>query len=903
MATRKQWQKWAFILTGLTLLVGLDIAKKDAEDYSPSYSLVDAISAGTKPGMSVVGLIASDYERLENPISRDSTLSEAQVEDMVRYAVGMAGGLRRRMPSDAEWVVIKVNIVELKEQGSGVITDWRVVKPLIKIVHEIVPDARITIVEGPAEWIPPESPKDVQIRPDIERKDGFGLAGFGPLLNDPDLEGIHLDILDTNFDEIAEVSVPDGGFAQDKWKLPVAILENDFLISVPVLKIHDVINMTNAMKNFIGIAPGMVYGWPKMSGYPPRSGNPGIPHNDEILDETITDLVATAEPDFALVDAIMCMERGKSDEHGGNKVRMNAVLASADIVAVDAISAQLLGLNPFDIEYLTLAAYKGIGQVDPAYIKVKGSPLDHVATRFVKSPADWGRGHYGQGNRTWVLKGPFVRTQQEAGKEFIDPQNPQAVPGQNDWSAPVYFHDDRIDLDKYYDDPFDCVVYAYAEFNAMKNQAAEMWIGSDEGLKVWINGEAVYEHEGRRRHNLPNERIAIQIKEGANTLLVRADQTRSRYDFSLNICEIEADERYDGSRVAGLQFTIPGGGNSLAGAQSKETRVEEEDDQNIPTGAIHLTGAKVPPLNDRLLGALAGALQFLGEEISPVQLMGTSGHAFRFSMADSLDWSGSTRIDLTKMSAIYAHLGYQIRTISAESDAANFAQKQQEAWQAITASIDRGMPVVARLGWSHQLIVGYHPKKEQYYSVSSRGGPNQYELDELGAGSRRSAGGIEVLLLEKKVAVDRRAAARAALQFAVAEAHCPDEPASTFHNGFRSFECWIADIEAGRVASARNLGYTNGLVVEARKAAGEYVAGLADDYSGKTAKRLKEAGTCYMREVETLEKLAAMFPERGRAQVDLNDPQMQKKVANLVREAYAWEKKGIASIEEALTQM
>jgi hypothetical protein len=58
-----------------------------------------------------------------------------------------------------------------------------------------------------------------------------------------------------------------------------------------------------------------------------------------------------------------------------------------------------------------------------------------------------------------------------------------------------------------------------------------------------------------------------------------------------------------------------------------------------------------------------------------------------------------------------------------------------------------------------------------------------------------------------------------------------------------------------------------------------------------------------MREVETLEKLAAMFPERGRAQVDLNDPQMQKKVANLVRDAYAWEKKGIAFIEEALTQM
>ena len=36
--------------------------------------------------------------------------------------------------------------------------------------------------------------------------------------------------------------------------------------------------MTNAMKNFVGIAPGTVYGWPKMRGYPPRSGNPLIPN-------------------------------------------------------------------------------------------------------------------------------------------------------------------------------------------------------------------------------------------------------------------------------------------------------------------------------------------------------------------------------------------------------------------------------------------------------------------------------------------------------------------------------------------------------------------------------------------------------------------------------------------------
>jgi len=145
------------------------------------------------------------------------------------------------------------------------------------------------------------------------------IAGYRQLLEDPDLAGIDLDIVDLNFDDPTEVEVPDGGYARDKWKLPLSVLECDFLISVPVLKIHDTIGMTNVMKNFIGIAPGSVYGWPKMMGYPPRSGNPGIPHVPGILDETIVDLVTAAEADFAVVDAIICMERDKTDEFDGGR--------------------------------------------------------------------------------------------------------------------------------------------------------------------------------------------------------------------------------------------------------------------------------------------------------------------------------------------------------------------------------------------------------------------------------------------------------------------------------------------------------------------------------------------------------------------------------------------------------
>jgi len=835
MTGRARWKRWGTILTALCLVIGLDLISRIERDGPAGYSLVDAVSAATKPGTSVVGLIASNYDQLENPVPRDAELSEAQVEEMVRYAVAMSGGLRQRIEPDAEWVVIKVNIVELKERGSGVITDWRVVKGLIKIVHEIVPQARITIAEGAGEWVPPGSPP-VQGR--VLLADGFEISGYRQLVEDPELAGVDLDIVDLNFDSPTEVSVPDGGYAREKWKLPLSILECDFLITVPVLKIHDTIGMTNAMKNFIGIAPGIAYGWPKMMGYPPRSGNPGIPHVAGILDETIVDLFTTAEVDFAVVDAIMCMERAKTDEFDGVPVRMNSIIASADVVAADAISAQLIGLNPLDFEYMTLAAYRGLGQCDLDQIKVKGSTVEQVARRFEKSVANRGQGgemgHYGQGCRTWLLKGPFARAQEEEGKEFIEVANPQALPGQNGWSPAVYFHDDRIDLDKYYDDPFDCVVYAYAEFDAARAQEAELWVGSDEGLKVWINGESVYEHAGRRRHRLPNDRVSIGVREGRNKVMVRADQSRSRFDFSLNICEEESDPRYDGNRVLGLKFTVPAGVAPAAGKPAAQEQLELAFDipgEKIPEGATMLEKAQFMRNFDVLMGSFEGCLRFLGEEITPTRLMGATGHAFQLCVADSIESDGPNRVDVAAMRDLYQNLGYEISHISASADDPGFADRQQEAWKAVSQSLDRGTPAIARFGGFFWVIKGYHPKKEQYYISSFMGQGESVDVSDLGMETEMGSAGLDVLVIGAKREVDPTAAAGKVIRAAVEGARL--QPNGSYHFGLDAFDHWVAELEAGRFDRGFGLGFTAGVAVSRRAHAGPYLREVAVHFSEK----------------------------------------------------------------------
>ena len=558
----------ALVAVGLVwaLALATQTPRRPLEWKEDRFGLVDALSAATTGGGVTVGLVGSDYPDLPSPVPRDRKLTVEQVEDMVREAVDLAGGLDLFLPPDAERVVIKPNIVELKKRGSGVITDWRVVRALVLIVHETAPQARITIAEGAA-WIPPDQLSHAGSSGDGRRPgrgevgDGFAIAGYRALLQDPELADIDLDLLDLNFDEAEPVEVPGGGYVFSQYYIPRTILEADFVISVPVLKIIAAVGMTNAMKNFVGIAPGMYYGWPKMRGRPDL-GIPGLPHLPGILDEVIVDLASEAQPDFAVVDAIVGMERGKSDRAGGRPRRLDAVLASADIVAADAASAMLIGLNPADIEYLSLAARKGLGENDPARIRITGSPLEHLAARFEKTPSrggfygEWG--HYGQGCRTWLLAGPFHRGSRPNDGEFIDVRRPDALPGQNGWSPPVYFHDDKIDLARYFHDPENCVVYACSDFFVPQAQNAELWVGSDEDLRVWIDGRPVYSHQGNRRHHLPNDRVPLKLTVGWNQILVRADQTGGRFGFSLNICEVEPDPRYDGNRVWGLQFAVRG---------------------------------------------------------------------------------------------------------------------------------------------------------------------------------------------------------------------------------------------------------------------------------------------------------------------------------------------------------
>lgn len=584
-------------LAGLIIWFGWDFSQADKDLASLYHSFkfsseFDAVTSATTK----VAIVRSDDENLTHstPID-DSNIGYETIEEMVRRAVELAGGFGWLIHS-GNMVLLKPNIVDPEPPGSGEITDVRVIKALIKIIDEIDP-GNIEIVVGEGAPRPMDYEMDYQNTWSSPRwQKLWDVAGYQDLLTDPYLEGINFRLSNLNgsppenpWQDLVLVDVPGGGEALPQggqYYIHKDVLDADVFITVPVMKIHTP-GITVALKNQIGLAPSTIYGFSKDSGVPQNNYQYRLTHGSQApkwwTDKEIVDLSNLANIQFAVVDAIACLEKEKSARRSGgtitNLVRMNMIVAGSDPVAVDHVCTRLMGMNPDDIEHITLAERVGLGTNNPDNIEIVGADIEETKRRFRKSSSS--TGDFGQSNRECLLKGPFsiAGISEPMDHEFItDEASVAAHAGNDDWSEAVYFTDDRIDLGDYFDLSYsdDVVSYAFSYFDAPKDQEAELWIGSDEALKIYINGEVVYNYSGTRsfsNSNFLSAKAKTNIKAGENRLLVKSLQKYGRYDFCLNICEPETYSDFDGNRVWGLKFKTQ---SDFTGVKQREVRKDRD---------------------------------------------------------------------------------------------------------------------------------------------------------------------------------------------------------------------------------------------------------------------------------------------------------------------------------------
>src|SRR6185436_9203177 len=181
------------------------------------------------------------------------------------------------------------------------------------------------------------------------------------------LGDLKIRFVDLNHDDVREVPLKSRYTTLASVWLPTTLLQSDFIVSMPKLKTHHWVGMTASMKNLFGTVPGAVYGWPK-----------NLLHFRGI-EQSIIDLTATIQPHLSIVDGIVGME---GDGPIMGKPRPMGLLAmGADLVAVDATCARMIGLDPVKMPYLKVAS-KFLGNIDEGKIDQRGENPSRYRTQF-----------------------------------------------------------------------------------------------------------------------------------------------------------------------------------------------------------------------------------------------------------------------------------------------------------------------------------------------------------------------------------------------------------------------------------------------------------------------------------------------------------------------------------------
>lgn len=88
----------------------------------------------------------------------------------------------------------------------------------------------------------------------------------------------------------------------------------------------------------------------------------------ESFSQMLVDLLGIVRPELTVMDAVIGME-GKGPSNGTPR-QINAVLASTDPVALDAVACTMIGIDPFMVPSTRLAHEQGLGIGDPIPVQV-----------------------------------------------------------------------------------------------------------------------------------------------------------------------------------------------------------------------------------------------------------------------------------------------------------------------------------------------------------------------------------------------------------------------------------------------------------------------------------------------------------------------------------------------------
>ncbi|OIO37673.1 MAG: hypothetical protein AUJ75_03765 [Candidatus Omnitrophica bacterium CG1_02_49_10] len=263
--------------------------------------------------------------------------------DAIKEAIGLIGGIKDISPDKK--VLIKPNLLSARPPESGVNTHPEFIRAVIRVLKE----AGVTPMIGDSHGGAPGRARS--------QEDVYRISGVADVALE---EGVQL----IKFDKVRNM----GGMP-----IAQAALEADFIISLPKFKTHSLMKFTGAVKNSYGMVPGV-----RKAQYHKEFPKPAD------FAKIIVDVFSIARPHLVIMDGVVAME---GDGPGAGSLRdAGYILAGRDAVALDAVCAFMMGIEPLRIGTIEEAYKRGLGEADLDGIEIVGEDKASIALKDFKLP-------------------------------------------------------------------------------------------------------------------------------------------------------------------------------------------------------------------------------------------------------------------------------------------------------------------------------------------------------------------------------------------------------------------------------------------------------------------------------------------------------------------------------------
>lgn len=280
----------------------------------------------------------------EVSIVRCHSYQQEEVEKAVRESLQLIGGIDEIIKPQKR-VLLKVNMINSDFPEKAVTTHPAILRAVIRVVKEMGGEVVVGDAPGVAYRHIERAWQNTGLRKAAE-EEGAEVINFGEV---------------KEIDNSTNKKIPFLHIAKE-------VLDADVVISLPKLKTHSFTLFTGAIKNLYGTIPG--FRKKELHALAPRPQD---------FAELIIDLFSVVKPSLAIMDGVVGMEG--DGPISGSPREVGLVLASKDLVSLDAVASNIIGYHPFDIEITKVAAERGLGIGELERIKIKGIPLDEAKVK------------------------------------------------------------------------------------------------------------------------------------------------------------------------------------------------------------------------------------------------------------------------------------------------------------------------------------------------------------------------------------------------------------------------------------------------------------------------------------------------------------------------------------------